>query len=415
MTYYPDWAPPNSIDYSLFDNIIFAFALPDQNYQLRWDSDQAPSLLASIVPAAHAAASKVSLSIGGWTGSRPVPYFSNAVATPQSREIFANNILDTYKQYDLDGIDIDWEYPGQVGQPGNAESATDSSNMLQFFKLLQQKLPPLAMISAAVQDSPFVGPDGHPMKDVSAFSQFVDWITLMNYDTYETREPPGPNAPLSDACGNSSQPNQNAVGAYNAWTAAGFPPHKLVLGAPAYGYIVQSNARSLSARSPSRAYSEDGSGQIQFKSLISQGILAQNPDGSVRPSDSSGFTRGWDDCSATPFLRSDSAGQVISYDDMESLGIKAAWVKKMNIGGINLFDVHGDTSQHHLTHALLSSTAVPPSSVAVTLSPNTIPSSTSTASSSTSAGPPSSGGSQPSPAPLVPTLPGSIVLTPHRN
>jgi len=83
MTYYPDWAPPDSIDYSLFDTVIFAFALPDQNYQLRWDSDQAPSLLAGIVPAAHAAASKVSLSIGGWTGSRPVPS-SRANLVPHS-------------------------------------------------------------------------------------------------------------------------------------------------------------------------------------------------------------------------------------------------------------------------------------------------------------------------------------------
>lgn len=73
MTYYADWAPPQAIDYSLFDTILFAFALPDQDYQLRWDSDQAPSLLESVVPAAHAAATKVSLSIGGWTGSRPVP------------------------------------------------------------------------------------------------------------------------------------------------------------------------------------------------------------------------------------------------------------------------------------------------------------------------------------------------------
>lgn len=199
LTYYPDWAPPKSIDYSLFDAVIFAFALPDQNYQLRWDTDQAPALLANIVPAAHANSTKVMLSVGGWTGSRPVPssltyitphsstrYFSNAVATAQNRETFVNNILDTYKRYDLDGIDIDWEYPGQVSQQGNTESATDSQNMVQFFKVLRQKLPPGALISAAVQDSTFVGPDGQPMKDVSAFSHSVDWITLMNYDTYSS-------------------------------------------------------------------------------------------------------------------------------------------------------------------------------------------------------------------------------------
>ncbi|KAH0839900.1 glycoside hydrolase family 18 protein [Lanmaoa asiatica] len=437
MTYYADWAPPKSIDYSLFDTVIFAFALPDQDFQLSWDTDQAPTLLANIVPAAHAASTKVMLSIGGWTGSRLVSS-SLANLIPSHvyqilfKDTFSNNILNTYNRYNLDGIDIDWEYPGQTGEQGNSDSPTDSANMLQFFKVLQQKLPPGAMISAAVQDSTFIGPDGQPMKDVSPFSQFVDWITLMNYDTYGStpislipfitwsplslvRQPPGPNAPLSDGCANSSQPTQNAVGGYNAWTSAGFPPSKIMLGVPAYGYVVQSNARRLSTRSPSRAYSEDGSGQIQFQSLINQGILTQYPDGSFRGS--AGFTREWDECSATPYLHSDSAGQVIPYDDVESLGIKAAWVKKMNMGGVNLFDIHGDTPQHHLTHALRAnllpgptqstaiSSAMPSSSSAVVLSPNTIPSSASD--------PPSSGTSQPSPALPSPTLPGGIVLFPH--
>ncbi|KAF8556981.1 glycoside hydrolase [Imleria badia] len=435
MTYYTDWAPPKSIDYSLFDVVMFAFALPDQNYRLGWDTDQAPAILANIVPPAHAASTKVMLSIGGWTGSKPVPsslanisphpftrYFSNAVATAQNREIFANNILDTYHRYDLDGIDIDWEYPGQIGQQGNIESASDSPNMLQFFKVLRQKLPPGAMISAAVQDSPFAGPDGQPMKDVSAFSHFVDWVTIMNYDVYQTRQPPGPNAPLSNACGNSSEPSQNAVGSYNAWTSAGFPASKIVLGVPAYGYIVKSNARRLSARSPPRAYSEDGSGQIQFQSLIDQGILEQSSDGSFPAAASSGFTREWDKCSSSPYLRSNSAEQLISYDDIESLGIKAAWVKKMNMGGVNLFDVHGDTSQHHLTHALRSnlftqstiSPSVAPFSSALASPPNTMFPSTSTASPTSNADTLSSSTSQPSPAPLSVTLPGGILIS-RRN
>ena len=83
MTYYADWAPPKSFNCSLFDIIIFAFALPDQNFQLSWDSEQAPALLANLVPVAHAASSFVMLSIGGWTGSRPVPSFL-ATLTPHS-------------------------------------------------------------------------------------------------------------------------------------------------------------------------------------------------------------------------------------------------------------------------------------------------------------------------------------------
>ncbi|KAG9317433.1 glycoside hydrolase superfamily [Chiua virens] len=131
-----DWAPPQSIDYSLFDTVIFAFALPDQNYALSWDTEQAPSLLSNLISAARPHGTKVSLSIGGWTGSRPVSlffpshsltptrWFSEAVATAQHRDTFVNNILDVYNSFTLDGIDIDWEYPGQIAQQGNSESST---------------------------------------------------------------------------------------------------------------------------------------------------------------------------------------------------------------------------------------------------------------------------------------------------
>lgn len=119
----------------------------------------------------------------------PSRYFSDAVSTPQNRDIFTNNIVAAYKQYNLDGIDVDWEYPGQVGQQGNGERAADAANMLQFFKDLRRKLDSRALLSAAVQDSTFTGSDSRPMNNVSNFSEVLDWITLMNYDAYQSTLP----------------------------------------------------------------------------------------------------------------------------------------------------------------------------------------------------------------------------------
>ena len=75
MGYYPDWAypafPPENIDFSRYDWIDFAFALPNAAFALVWDDmDSGPKLLERLVTAAHAGGSKVKLSIGGWTGSR---------------------------------------------------------------------------------------------------------------------------------------------------------------------------------------------------------------------------------------------------------------------------------------------------------------------------------------------------------
>jgi chitinase len=175
---------------------------------------------------------------------------------------------------------------------------------------------------------------------------------------------------MHDACHNSTQPNANAVSAFNAWTAAGFPASKLVLGLPSYGYISKSTATTLQTRSRLfgrngkgsdsdtsmlQVLNEDGAsdgGQIQFRDLIKQGALVKNTM-ATGPlyTGGAGFDRAWDKCSNTPFLRS-TVGQVVTYDDTQSLGLKAAFAKKVGMLGINLFDVHGDTDEWELIDAV---------------------------------------------------------------
>ena len=111
-------------------------------------------------------------------------YFSAAVATAQSRETFAGNILGMYTQYGVDGIDIDWEFPGQDGNAGNGESPGDAANFLSFLQLLRKTLPPQAKITAATMTVPWADAQGNPLKDVSAFAKVLDWILIMNYDTW---------------------------------------------------------------------------------------------------------------------------------------------------------------------------------------------------------------------------------------
>jgi len=65
-----------------------------------------------------------------------------------------------------------------------------------------------------------------------------------------------------------------------------------------------------------------------------------------------GFTRHWDLCSSTPYLRSQFAEQIITFDDPQSLGLKAAWVKEAGILGVNIFDIHGDTDDWDLVDSL---------------------------------------------------------------
>jgi chitinase len=101
-----------------------------------------------------------------------------------SRQAFAKNIALVYDQFQLDGIDIDWEYPAQPGDPGNYVDANDTANFLEFLRLLRTTLPSTARISAAVQATPFADANGQPMKDVRPFADVLDWLLIMNYDVW---------------------------------------------------------------------------------------------------------------------------------------------------------------------------------------------------------------------------------------
>lgn len=111
-------------------------------------------------------------------------YFSTAVSSSKNRKTFANKILNVYNQFDLDGIDIDWEYPGQSGYHGNHVSRNDTANLLLFLRQLRTTLPASAKISATGQTVPFANANGDPIADASPFAAVLDWVLIMNYDTW---------------------------------------------------------------------------------------------------------------------------------------------------------------------------------------------------------------------------------------
>lgn len=204
---------------------------------------------------------------------------------------------------------------------------------------LRAALPQGALITLATQVWPFAGPNGRPLSDVSGFAAVIDWILIMNYDIWgceyrlsrkvladsTASSNPGPNAPLNDACGNSTQPLANAYASISSWTQAGLPAHQITLGVPAYGYLSQSWNEGLRQRRdlPEGASEEEyverymprerrgmekryvtvssgwstTEGQIMWHDLVSQGALARSWDG--KWVGAGGFERRWDVCSST--------------------------------------------------------------------------------------------------------------------
>lgn len=164
-----------------------------------------------------------------------------------------------------------------------------------------------------------------------------------------------------DGCGNSTQPDANAVSAFNAWTTAGFPASKLVLGLPAYGYVSTSTETKLRTRSngftrdlvSQPVQSDDGGpdGEVSFRNLVSQNALVRSSSSNNTFVGSGGCESQWDDCSATPFLVCN--GQVVSYDDYRSIHMKAQFVKSSGMRGVNFWTVDGDTDDWDLSNAVM--------------------------------------------------------------
>lgn len=107
------------------------------------------------------------------TGSKT---FSDIAANEDRTEVFTQSMVDIYNQYGLDGIDIDWEYPGAPGAEGNAIDLTnDRQNYLRLLRRLRLALPRDALLTAAVSIDTF-HVNGSPEMDASDFAAVLDYI-----------------------------------------------------------------------------------------------------------------------------------------------------------------------------------------------------------------------------------------------
>jgi len=292
--------------------------------------------------------------VGGWTYSQ---YFSAAASSAATRQTFCSTAVAMVQQYQLDGIDIDWEYPGRQGMSCSLVNAqADSANLLSLLQELRQALDSTfgqgkMEITLATRVEPFDGPNG-PLSDVSAYATYVDRINVMAYDvTGGWSKSTGPNAPLD---GSTSQNS-----AIQAWLGAKWPAQKIAMGLPFYGRAlttttVMSNTLSgtpISSTVP-QGDSDDApyadpcpgspsvySGVWQWRHLRDQGVLT------TTTTCGSGWARNWDSTSSTPWLYNASTKTVISYDDEQSLTLKVKNALCKGLNGVMIWDLHQDNGE----------------------------------------------------------------------
>lgn len=113
--YYPYWSSvaPSQVNLKGLTHLNYSFAIPSEDGTIRVEN---PNRLKEMVDVAHNAGVKVYIAIGGW-GYDSV--FAAIAADSYKTDNFVKSVMDTIYQYNLDGIDMDWEYPDSGDEPRN--------------------------------------------------------------------------------------------------------------------------------------------------------------------------------------------------------------------------------------------------------------------------------------------------------
>jgi chitinase len=333
--YVAGWTTPAVIHPEKLTHLSFAFARITRDGLVALEGAELKANLLRVVALRKINPRlKVIVSIGGWEAEG----FSDAALTESSRAAFANSAVELVRKYSLDGVDIDWEYPGQ-GVAGIKYRAEDRQNFTLLLKALREKL------NAASAAQGRTGGDRYTLSIASADREYfdhtemdklqvyLDWINVMAYDFFNSLTPTtGHHAGLYGAA-SASPTDRDADASIKQHLAAGIPAEKLVLGVAFYG-------RGFTGVKPV----DSGLNQPyeRFEAAHDYSELADKLIGKQ------GFVRHWDDRAKAPYLWNGTSRTFISYDDAQSIGIKAQYVKAHHLGGMMFWELSEDRNDELL-------------------------------------------------------------------
>ncbi|OMH82739.1 Killer toxin subunits alpha/beta [Zancudomyces culisetae] len=175
--------------------------------------------------------------IGGWAFSDPGETqhtFTNIARNPQN---FIDSVVNMINEYNLDGIDIDWEYPVT---PDRSGSDDDASNYVNLVKLLKQRLPDKSVSIAAPASFWYLR-----HYEIAEMSKYLDYIGYMTYDLHGTWDSTIPSLGPYLKSHVSWSETMNAL---TMITKSGVPSNKVILGIGSYGRsFIQSDSSCYSS------------------------------------------------------------------------------------------------------------------------------------------------------------------------
>jgi len=274
---------------------------------------------------------KILISIGGWTWSKN---FSDATLTDTSTKNFALSAVSIVSKFNLDGIDIDWEYPGMIGD-NNKYRPEDKEHYTLLFKELREGLDSL---SRTTQMKYFVttavgGSQSYiDHTEMDKVQQYTDFINIMSYDYAGGWDSiSGHHTNLYTSSSDSNQ--SSAHKSIQAFIAAGVPASKIVIGLAFYGKGWEMESTDNNGLYRKALKSSRGGGFTYLKdSLINK----------------NGFKEYWDGAARAPYLFNSEKKIFITYDNERSVKDKCKYVKKYDLAGVMFWEYNSDKKKYLL-------------------------------------------------------------------
>lgn len=349
--YYTRWEnfKPETLPYDKLTHIIFSFTEVIDN-EMKFPEDTLDLMLEALVgQKKNYPHLKVMIACGGWAGSGG---FSEMARSAENRAKFVKSVVKFIRKYKLDGLDIDWEYPGLPGM-GNPYIPEDKENFTALMCELREGLNSICKHQILT----FAGAGWERAFDhieIEKVMQCINYINVMSYDLAGGNDPytshhtnlglikmediaGTPAAAKMIEGGDSTKPFSTEK-IVSFLIDKGVDPAQIVIGSNFSG-------RAWQGVPPEN----NGLYQLNRGRWRGRGSYANIREAME---DKNGYVRYWDSIAKAPYLYSATDSVFITYDDTMSVRLKTRYVIDNGLGGIMFWQLGADAGEDGLVDAI---------------------------------------------------------------